>query len=209
MKKRKTAVLACSAALVGVVGIGATLAYFTDSDEATNVVTMGHVDISLNEASNSTEGKIADEAIIGEGLVFDNIMPGDRISKIPTIVVEPDSQDAYVRMKMEITTDADSDISAADLAELESRLSNQITEGTGWAFDGEYYYYNQVMSEGESIDFFRTVTIPETWQNNTADDTFTIQLTAEAIQAENMTPEWTEAGTIMGWPEAAIEKYAE
>lgn len=208
MKKRKTAVLACSAALVGVVGIGATLAYFTDSDEATNVVTMGHVDISLREASDSAEGKGAN-TITEEGLAFDNIMPGDRISKIPTIVVESDSQDAYVRMKMEITTDADSDISAADLAELESRLSNQITEGTGWAFDGEYYYYNQVMSEGESIDFFRTVSIPETWKNNTADDTFTIQLTAEAIQAENMTPEWTEAGTIMGWPEAAIEKYAE
>ena len=47
MKNRKLLVAATSTALVAVVGIGATLAYFTDSDDATNVVTMGHVDINL------------------------------------------------------------------------------------------------------------------------------------------------------------------
>nr|WP_317283094.1 SipW-dependent-type signal peptide-containing protein [uncultured Sellimonas sp.] len=207
MKNRKKATLVCSAALVGVIGIGATLAYFTDSDEATNVVTMGHVDISLNEGYDESEGKGADEIIGGEGMVFDNIMPGDTLSKIPKIVVEPDSQDAYVRMKMDIETDADSDITEADINELESRLSNQITEGTGWAYDGEYYYYNKSLSAGEEAEFFRTVTIPETWKNNTTDDTFRIKLQAEAIQAENITPEWTENGNIMGWPEAEIEKY--
>lgn len=207
MKNRKKATLVCSAALVGVIGIGATLAYFTDSDEATNVVNMGHVDISLNEASRNSDGKVADETIGGEGMKFYDIMPGDTLSKNPFIVVEPDSQDAYVRMKMEITANEGSDITEADLEELETRLSSQIIRGTDWAYKAGYYYYNERLSAGDEVDFFQTVTIPETWKNNTADDTFTIKLTAEAIQAENITPERGSDGHITGWPEAEIEKY--
>lgn len=96
MKNRKLLAAATSVALVAVVGIGATLAYFTDSDKANNVVTMGHVDISLNESTTSEDGKVADEVIGGEGMVFDNIMPGDVLSKNPWIFVEADSQDAQI-----------------------------------------------------------------------------------------------------------------
>ena len=63
------------------------------------------------------------------------------------------------------------------------------------------------MEAADSVDFFRTVNIPAEWGNNTADGSFTIDLVAEAIQAENVTPERNSIGKITGWPEAAIEEY--
>lgn len=202
--KKKVLAAATSVALVAVVGIGATLAYFTDSEEQTNVVTMGHVDIDLTETSQEK-----DSILTENGLQFNNVMPGDVVSKVPTVTVVEDSQDAYIRMKMEISAEEGSGITQQDLAELESRLSNQITEGTGWTYDGEYYYYNKVMTAGEAVDFFTSVTVPETWANNTADESFSIKLTAEAIQAENVTPERMdgEDGMITGWPTDDIQQY--
>ena len=41
--KKKSLALALSLALIAVVGIGSTFAYFTDNDTKTNVVTMGLV----------------------------------------------------------------------------------------------------------------------------------------------------------------------
>lgn len=199
MKNKKLLTAAASVALVAVVGIGATLAYFTDTDERTNTVTMGHVDITLTE-----EG----ETLPGGGLVFNDVMPGDTKDKEPVITLVEDSQDAYVRMQMEIQV-TDGNISEDDIEELTQGLTEDITGvDTGWYLGSDgYYYYNKSLSAGESVTFFDTVTIPGSWKNNTADGTFTIKLTAEAIQAANITPETTPAGMISGWPEADIEPY--
>ena len=105
MKNKKLLTAAVSTALVAVVGIGATLAYFTDSDETTNIVTMGHVDITLTEE---------EEDVPGEGLVFNDVMPGDVLDKTPIVTLEEDSQDAYIRMKMDIQATS-GNITAEDL----------------------------------------------------------------------------------------------
>ena len=49
MNKKKLFTMVLALVLIGAVGVGATLAYFTDNDSATNVVTMGHVNIELTE----------------------------------------------------------------------------------------------------------------------------------------------------------------
>ena len=49
MRKKKLAALLVSAALIGVIALGGTLAYFTDKDEAKNVITLGKVDGELEE----------------------------------------------------------------------------------------------------------------------------------------------------------------
>lgn len=130
MKNKKVLMAVASTALVAVVGIGATLAYFTDQAEAENIVTMGHVDIDLTEKSEDD-----DSVMIEDGLRFDNVMPGDVISKIPTITVADDSQNAYVRMKMEITTPEGSGITAEDLELLETGLRKNITNQSGWSYN--------------------------------------------------------------------------
>ena len=48
MKKKLTAIFLC-VALVAIAVVGASLAYFTDKDEATNTFTMGNVKIDLQE----------------------------------------------------------------------------------------------------------------------------------------------------------------
>ena len=52
MKKKITAIFLC-VALVAIAIVGASLAYFTDKDEATNTFTMGNVKIDLQETFDS------------------------------------------------------------------------------------------------------------------------------------------------------------
>ena len=47
--KKKYALALAAAAMVGTLAVGGTLAWFTDTETATNVVTMGNVDITLSE----------------------------------------------------------------------------------------------------------------------------------------------------------------
>lgn len=55
MKKKITAIFLC-VALVAVAVVGASLAYFTDTDSATNTFTVGKVDITLNEQQRGADG---------------------------------------------------------------------------------------------------------------------------------------------------------
>lgn len=49
MSKKKIVTACLVVALLAVFAIGGSLAYFTDTDNADNVFTMGNVDITLNE----------------------------------------------------------------------------------------------------------------------------------------------------------------
>lgn len=84
-----------SIALVACIAItaiaGATLAYFTDEDEATNVFTSGKVDITLNEDFGDQElipGVRGDENT--------TLIPGVDINKDVTISLSEDSVESYV-----------------------------------------------------------------------------------------------------------------
>ena len=55
MKKKITAIFLC-VALVAIAVVGASLAYFTDTDEATNTFTVGNVKIDLIESRYHREG---------------------------------------------------------------------------------------------------------------------------------------------------------
>ena len=91
MKKRKVISLVAAVTVVAAMGIGATLAYFTDQAEQTNVVTMGHVDIDLEEPRFSEEN---------EDNTITHVVPNQEITKDPTIVVAADSESAYLRVRL-------------------------------------------------------------------------------------------------------------
>ena len=92
--KKKVFAMAGALALVAAVGVGSTLAYFTDKDSAVNVVTTGHVDIDVVESTET--GKTNDL----NGLDFKNVMPGQTIDKHAKVLVKSGSQDCYVRVKV-------------------------------------------------------------------------------------------------------------
>lgn len=193
MNKKKLIPLLSAVALVGVIGVGSTLAYFTDNDAANNVVTMGHVNIELDEPEFSAAN---------EDNTITNVVPNQTITKDPTITVVAGSESCYLRAKIDIT-----ELNADQIADL---LENtNIGEDWVLAEDGYYYYQNAVSKsdEDQTVDLFDTVVIPAEWGNEVADLTFEINVSAEAVQADNFTPETDEAGVINGWNDITPETY--
>lgn len=198
MNKKKLTVMVTSLALVGLIGVGASLAYFTDQDSATNIITMGHVDIDLTEPNypgGTTGGEI------------ENVKPGDQITKDPTITVQQGSENSYVRAKITVEG-LDEEHANLLLAKNENGSYMYLDINTNdWleSTDGYFYYVGDagngkdgVLKAGQSVELFTTVTIPGLgWGNEMADKSFSILVSAEAIQAANFEPS-TNNG-VYGW----------
>ena len=187
--KRKISLGIAAMAMVLTIAIGGTLAYFTDHDEAANVITMGKVKISLVEKTDSTG-----EKEYTDGISYDGIKPGDVISKQPIIKVASDSQPAYIRVRVNaVSSDA----------ELSKHLSELTYDVNGWKYINGYYYYPGIVYPGTNITLFKHVTIPASWGNFIAGKTFKINLIAEAIQASNFNPDFNS--TTDPWHGVVIE----
>ena len=89
MKKKLTAIFLC-VALVAIAIVGASLAYFTDTDAKTNVFTTGQVDITLNETFDKEKAKL---------------LPGDENAIAKVINVTNNEEDAYVRLHIAFPAD--------------------------------------------------------------------------------------------------------
>lgn len=121
-----------------------------------------------------------------------NILPGRNISKIPRIYNK--GVDCWIRVKLDITEDADW---------VEPRLYG-ISDKWIKAEDG-YYYYKQVLKEGENVDFFKGFTVPDDLdQDYWQEKAFEIEVNAEAIQCRNFTPDFISRNP---WGFVEIETY--
>ncbi|MDD6236207.1 MAG: TasA family protein [Clostridiales bacterium] len=206
MKKKILSV--CLVAVIAVMAItGASLAYFTDVDTNTNVVTMGDVDIALDEApvsyDDATYTYTADEnADRVKSNTYDNVYPGAVLPKDPT-VHNNGTMDAYVRVKITVDFNylallQDDDIIFnkgewdADLRNiLNIDTQNWTYAGLEFANDGTqnvnfYYTYNTKLAAGaDTTPVFTQVTVPVSFDkelDNAASRTFNIDLEAHAIQ---------------------------
>lgn len=185
MKKNKIALFALSLVAVAAIGVGATLAYFTDSTNVSNVITMGNVDVELTEPKYS---EIADD-----NNEITNVVPNQLITKDPTITVAEGSEDCYIRTKI-----AFENLNETQQVDL---LAGINIDDTKWYLGADgYYYYNTKMEAGDSVVFFNEVQIPETWGNEVANVSIGLNVSAEAIQADNFAPTWNEDNTmIIAW----------
>uniref|UniRef100_UPI0040562AE6 SipW-dependent-type signal peptide-containing protein n=1 Tax=Acetatifactor sp. TaxID=1872090 RepID=UPI0040562AE6 len=108
MKKKSLITMLLALTLVGAVGIGATLAYLSDSTGAmTNTFTVGSgIDITQDETDideYDPENPPEDPADIPkteDGNDYTDIMPGDVLVKDPTVTVKANSSDCYVFMEL-------------------------------------------------------------------------------------------------------------
>lgn len=194
-KKKLTAGVAALILCITGVTYG-TLAYFTDKDTRANVITIGHVTGTLTE----TDEHMRDDNTIGKD--YTNVNPGDVLDKDPTVTLDKESEDAYVRVS----------INYEGLTKEQAlAIENNLDISAGWtkSEDG-YYYYNEILSNKtgaiNSSKVFSKVTIPTEWGNEIAGITFNINVKAEFIQSDNFTPVTDEAGNITGWGNVAIEK---
>lgn len=180
--KKKIVSLCLVVALIAVAVIGGTLAYFTDTDSATNTFTVGNVDISLTE-----DQWVAPTAA----------EPGVAYAKNP-VVSNIGANDAWVRVNVTL-----SDYAAFAGAAEANEITDLATIFAGhdenkWALVGApvvdeaantvtySYYYKTILAPGTNTGaLFTSVTIPAAFDNEdmaALGDDFTISITADAIQ---------------------------
>lgn len=129
--KKKTAALFLALALVVGATIGGTIAWLTSTTKpVVNTFTTSDVDITLSEGVDTDE----------DGKAEFQMVPGCTITKDPKVKVTADSEDCYVFVKVEKTSDFDNYIEYAMAPD-----------------------WTQLENNGEKVDgvFYRTVTTDE------------------------------------------------
>lgn len=190
MKKKITAIFLC-VALVAIAIVGASLAYFTDTKDATNTFSMGDVKIKLDETdvTNPTGPRVT-------GNDYTNVRPGVAVTKDP-IVYNTGSNDAYIRAKVEVKGWKDTCKLATgymDGMEMKNTLALLIDKlGDNWEIkeveaNGNditfvLKYTEKLAVKAQTPAMFNAVTVPAGIKN---DGTFgPINITAQAIQTDS------------------------
>ena len=179
MKKKVTAI-ALAACILAVAVIGATMAYFTDTDSKTNTFTFGKVDIDLTEDSTDANGAVKGYMSTDGGITYPGVLPGLVYSKIPTVTVKRDSLDAWVIITATVPTVYDWD----------GLFNNKIDSTFDWekktvGANTVYYFYakNPVGPNGSVTPFTEVKINPALTQNDVAKK-FDMVINAYAIQKE-------------------------
>lgn len=195
MKKRNLLISILSLALVCIIGVGATLAYFTDKTEIkTNVFTTGKVSIELTDDTNGpNEDDTWTSEKTDDGIVYGNVMPGDVLSKIVKVTVADDSSDCYVAIRVGVRPDEKIDPALEGILD---SIQDQA-RANNWAYDRQgdamTVYYPTVLVAGDEVTLFETVSVPTTWGNEYADASFCIDVQAAAVQAAHLDAPGTAA----------------
>lgn len=200
MKKnrRNLFVAMLSLALVCVIGIGATLAYFTDKTETkTNVFTTGSVGLSIIDKTEPEEGQVGGAPTEEGGVAFEDVMPGDDLSKIVGLNTDADSQDAYVAIRVAVTDVVAPHAEAGGIsvdritAQISDLIAAQVDSDL-WASkdlgngDVVYYFKTVVPADTQNLILFDNIQLPGSeWNNAYADLSFDVKVQAAAIQAAN------------------------
>ena len=169
--KKKVLSISLAASLAAVAVVGSSLAYFTDTDEKTNTISVGNVDIVLDEPHWGTE-----EA--------EYLYPGEAVAKDPT-VRNYGKNPAFVRVKVEWP--------AEDLFTVRTDYQDGISADWEYNVNDGYYYYKGVLEAGESTDALFDQIVLSTAVENSADNAAQdIVVTAEAVQAQGAKTKWAD-----------------
>ncbi len=189
--KKKIAAVAVILSLVSIAAMG-TMAYFTDSAVAHNVITSGNIDIEVVEQQRKADGSLVDYPVDKDGNpVAISAMPGQSVSKIVT--VKNNDEPAYIRAKFEVVA-VDKEQSPIDIED------GVITIATNEAWadgkDGWYYYNAPVEKGGGTAPLFSEVQFSgPNMGNEYQGATVKINISAEAVQAANAPTEGGELAT--------------
>ena len=212
MNRKKIVALIMVVALALTTLIGGTLAYFTDTDDATNTFVMGKVDIVLDEApviynpddytwTANNEAKRVQKIEFGSD-TESYIYPGAVLPKDPT-VHNVGLNDAYIRIKVTINPYVLGHIMAhvegGDLLDMFMEFVNIDKEN--WEYEADVQEnvldpenatwtlsarYKEIVKPGEdTTPFFTEVRIPKELEDmyGFTGVPFDMDIVAEAIQA--------------------------
>jgi len=186
MSKKK--IIAVSIVLALILLIGGMIAYFTDTDNKTNVFVLGdNVDIALNETFNAT--------------VANGVHPGTVVEKAPKVVNQSTTTPAYVFLEVKVplyktvaTGSYDAELFEYDINDGWARIAVKDDEvATGFRTYVYAYGSDTAMTSlaagATTATLFDNVTLVSTLtaeQKATAPANPNIDIVAKAIQIDNV-----------------------
>lgn len=223
-KLRKAILTLCSALLLVSLSVGITVAYLTSTDEVKNTFTVGQVKITLDEAklndkyqpiktTTNNDGTTTTEVVensAGADRVQKNsykLMPGHTYIKDPTIHIDDSSEEAYLRVKVQVSNTAKVDALFQETGYAEEKI-NEILVGftaSDWKVASNtvtdnvrtyvLQYKETITGKTRDIVLFKSVKVPDEFDNDDIIElnNTTLTITAEAIQSagfENATEAW-------------------
>lgn len=200
LTKKKVFVAALAICLIAILSMG-SLAWFSGSDEVTNKFMIadsnddGEADFSVDVKESDDQG----ETWTDDGLTFDDILPGQTVPKLAVVknTSTGDTYSQYIRVTIEVVGAPawQSGYIGANLKDslgIDETVWNitSVTWDAATKTNTMVLYLRDVLEKDEQATIFETVTIPSKFVND-ADSPFnltdfTINITAEAIQSENL-----------------------
>lgn len=174
MKMKKVLALVLALCLAMAIGVGATLAYLTAQDSATNIFTVGNVKIDLTEPQWDAVGKEEAKEVYG----------GEALAKDP-IVTNTGANPCFVRIEVK-------GLDCLGNAGMIEYRTNYVKGALGadWVKEGNYFYYTKVLAVDETTPaLFDSVVIPEGVTNDMGE--FDIVVNAYAVQAQGARPSFS------------------
>ena len=196
MNKKKILVLALAICLFAILSVG-TLAWFSDSDSVKNEF---HVATSTEDPDDifsvalqekvDTDGDGIAETTTDVGAEYADIYPATKLVKEP-FVTNTGSYDQYIRVL--VTVDAAYDALVGDLTQTFEGFDPALWTAAGKTTENDKvtytYYLDAILKPDEAKTLFTHVVIPaELTENDFAAldaGTFTMEIVAEAVQADN------------------------
>ena len=191
---KKKILLAAAIVICFAMAASGTLAYFTKTDTARNVITSGGINIEIREWT-IVDGEQAE--FPKEGL--EGVMPGTSASKVVKIE-NTGPNEAWIRVKVE------SSIKDANGTPLASTLENgtpvihfDILDGWIDGGNGYYYYSKPVAPKHFTTELLEEVTFAPQMGNEYQNCKANLVVYAQAVQTANNGSTVQDA---KGWPEA-------
>lgn len=198
--KRKIAALAVIVIALSLAAYG-TVAYFTATGTAHNVLTMGNIGIKLNDKTEVVEN--GETKLVEFTTEYPNgmpVMPATEASKIVS-VENTGSAPAWVRVKIEKTVEpADAAVTRLDTKYVGL---NYDTENWVDGKDGFWYYQKPLMPGKTTPNLFDKVTFSKDMGNDYMNCKFNIIVSAQAVQSDNNgIGDGQSVLDVAGWPES-------
>ena len=182
--KAKVLLLVLCAVLLVAGSVMGTLAYLTDRQEVVNTFTVGDVNIKVDEAPVTPDGKPEEGKDRVEGNEY-HLIPGQTYTKDPTMTVVKGSEESYVRMM--VTINRISELRAIFGADF---LPHEFIEGK----DSNIWVYESTVENGDN-------TVTYEFRYHKTVDAFEA---TEDIVLEPLFTSFTVPGTLTGEQLATI-----
>lgn len=158
-----------------IMSISGIYALYESIDNTDSPVSTSYVDISISDNVTTT----------------DKIMSGDNV--LINIGINNLGIDCYLRAKVNLIVK--NEILITDNY---FDIDNNI-----WVKIGDYYYYKSIFNENDSVELFNNFFVPEYLNKYYENEDLIVEVTAEAIQAKNVSPNYSNDKP---WGDVTIDK---